>query len=344
MMFNEEMNNALKQMQKVELHCHLELAYRKSTLLEWAIEDGDFSKDLDQTHFEDKYLVLSPMTDLPSVLHKFLASRDRLKSLDRIERLAYEVCEDMYLVSNVRILELRYAPSFTLEAFPDLGAENILQAILRGCARAEANYPIASGVICLLQRIKPVKENEYWCDFAIDHKDVIQGVDLADDETSYPPELFSSIFMKAKAAGLGITIHAGEPATPEAPKNILTSIEMLGADRIGHGVQAIHDENVIEKLVESKTVLELCPTSNYLTQAVKTLDSHPLYDLYKMGVRTTINTDDPGVMNTDLMKEYNLAHNLLGMPLEDLVRTNQWAYEASFISEAKKSRVWSKTQ
>ena len=334
----------LKEMKKVELHCHLELAYRKSTLLEWAIEDGDFSADLDQTLFDDKYLVLSPMTDLPSVLHKFLASRDRLKSLERIERLTFEVCEDMYLTSNVRILELRYAPSFILEAYPELGAEHILSAIIRGCERSEALYPIATGIICLLQRIKPARENEYWCDFAIDHKDVIIGVDLADDEVKYPPELFSSIFMKAKSAGMGITIHAGEPNTPTAHTNILTSLEFLGADRIGHGVQAIKDPSVIEKLVESKTVLELCPTSNYLTQAVQSLKEHPLHKLYDLGVRTTINTDDPGVMNTTLMNEYQVAHNLLGMSQEKLIQTNEWAYEASFICEAKKRQVWSITQ
>lgn len=334
----------LKEIKKVELHCHLELAYRKSTLLEWAIEDGDFSADLDQTLFEDKYLVLSPMTDLPSVLHKFLASRDRLKSLERIERLAFEVCEDMYLISNVRILELRYAPSFILEAHPNLGAENILRAIQKGCERAEALYPIATGIICLLQRIKPASENEYWCDFAIDHKDVIMAVDLADDEVNYPPELFSSIFMKAKAAGLGITIHAGEPNTPTAPTNIITSLEFLGADRIGHGVQAIKSPDVIEKLVELKVPLELCLTSNYLTKAVDSLEAHPLHELYNLGVRTTINTDDPGVMDTTLIKEYEVAHNVLGMSREKLIQTNKWAYEASFICEEKKSKVWSKTQ
>ena len=90
----------------------MELAYRKSTLLEWAIEDGDFSADLDQTLFDDKYLVLSPMTDLPSVLHKFLASRDRLKSLERIERLTFEVCEDMYLTSKCSNSRIKVCAEF----------------------------------------------------------------------------------------------------------------------------------------------------------------------------------------------------------------------------------------
>jgi adenosine deaminase len=325
---------------KVELHCHLELAYRPSTMMQWAIEDGDIDANCTLEDFKARYMVLSPMLDLPSVLQKFLVTRDRLKSLERMERLAFEACEDMYLLANVRVLELRYAPSFTLEVYPEMGAGKLHEAIMKGCLRAEATYPMAVGVICLLQRIKSVKENMYWADFAIERKDEIIGLDLADDEVAYPPEIFAEIFQKGKAAGLGITIHAGEPAVPEAPQNILTSIELLGADRIGHGVQAIQDEAVIEKIVQSGVVLELCPTSNWLTQAVPNIESHPLKELMERGVRTTINSDDPGVMNIDLMDEYLIAHNTLGMTLDQLHKCNQWALDASFICKMKKMAVW----
>ena len=112
----EEINRRLFEIPKVELHCHLELAFRPSTLREWAIEDGlEVKSDED---FEREFLILEPMDDLPTVLNKFLQTRDRLSSLLRIERLAFEACEDMYQKSNVRLLELRYAPSFTLEVFP----------------------------------------------------------------------------------------------------------------------------------------------------------------------------------------------------------------------------------
>ena len=326
---------------KVELHCHLELAYRPSTMKSWAIEDGDLPEGCSDKEFKAKYMVLSPMNDLPTVLQKFLVTRDRIKSLERIERLAFEACEDMHLISNVRILELRYAPSFVLEVYPDLGASMMHEAIMRGCARAEHQYPIAVGLICLLQRIKSVSENEYWADFAIEHKGEILGLDLADDEVNFPPDVFAHIFQKAKSQDLGITVHAGEPSVPQAPENILTSLEKLGADRIGHGVQAIHNPKVIEILTDNQVPLELCPTSNVLTKAVASLEDHPLKKLMELGVRTTINSDDPGVMGISLMTEYEKAHNVLDMSLKQLEQCNQWAAEASFICKEKKEKIWS---
>lgn len=337
-MNKEEIDKVLFNIPKVELHCHLELAFRQSTMREWAIEDGlDVGSDAD---FAKKFLIVEPMDDLPTVLNKFLQTRDRLSSLERIERLAFEACEDMYLKSNVRILELRYAPSFTLEVFPELGADNLHESIVKGCKRAELTYPMAVGLICLLQRIKPLKENMYWADFAIERKGEFLAVDLADDEAGYPPEPFAPIFSKAKAAGLGITIHAGEPNLPQSPKNILTSIDLLHADRIGHGVQAIHDESVIRRLVDEKVTLELCPTSNWLTQAVPSLAEHPLKKLFDLGVCTTINSDDPGVMNIDLMDEYRIAYNTLGFSVEQLHQCNRWALEASYVSDDVKEKIW----
>lgn len=341
MMISRVNNRELFNIPKVELHCHLELAYRTSTMKSWAIEDGDLEKGCSDKEFKTKYMVLSPMNDLPAVLQKFLVTRDRIKSLERIERLTFEACEDMHLISNVRILELRYAPSFVLEEYPELGASKMHEAIMRGCSRAEAQYPMSVGLICLLQRIKTVSENEYWADFAIERKGEILGLDLADDEVNYPPDVFAHLFLKAKSQGLGITVHAGEPNVPQAPGNILTSIEKLGADRIGHGVQAIHDSKVIDVLRETGVPLELCPTSNVLTKAVDNLESHPLKKLMELGVRTTINSDDPGVMGITLMTEYEKSYNTLGLTVKQLEKCNLWAAEASFICKEKKEKVWS---
>ncbi len=340
MMISRLSDRELFNIPKVELHCHLELAYRATTMKSWAIEDGDLPEGCSDDEFKAKYMVLSPMNDLPSVLQKFLVTRDRIKSPERIEQLVFEACEDMFLISNVRILELRYAPSFILEVYPELGADKMHQAILKGCERAEAKYPIAVGLICLLQRIKTVKENEYWADFAIDYKGDILGIDLADDEVNYPPDVFAGIFQKAKSNGLGITVHAGEPNVPHAPNNIIKSIELLGADRIGHGVQAIHDSKVIEVLSESKVPLELCPTSNVLTKAVTSMEMHPIKKLMEFGVRTTINSDDPGVMGISLLNEYENVFNAIGMSIKQLEQCNRWAAEASFICREKLEKVW----
>ncbi len=328
----------LKHMPKVELHCHLELAFRKATLRGWALEKGmAVAREVD---FDREFLIKEPMDDLPSVLHKFLNTRDVIDTEAKVEQLTFEACEDMYLLSNVRILELRYAPSFLLDAHPAMDADRMLEAILRGMARAEAAYPMVVGLIGLLQRIKSVEDNAFWCDWILERKAHFVGMDLADDEVSYPASPFAPLFQKAKAQGLGITVHAGEPAVPGAAKNILVALDELGADRIGHGVQAIHDAEVVARLAKDGVPLELCPWSNVLTRAVPDLKSHPFKRLMDAGVRTTVNTDDHGVMDISLIQECEHLIQHLNLDMEDLRQCNQWAREASFISKQRIQQVW----
>ena len=329
-------SDALFTMPKVELHCHLELAFRRKTLQQWAIQRGmDVSNDAD---FDREFLVLEPMQDLPSVLHKFLNTRDVINTEDKVEQLTFEVCEDMHTVSNVRVLELRYAPSFLLDAHPSMDADRMLEAILRGF-NAQETYPMAVGLIGLLQRIKTVEDNTRWCDWILERKE--HFVDWIWRTTKWPTlPSHSPPCSKAKAQGLGITVHAGEPNVPGAPKNILVALDELGADRIGHGVQAIKDDRVVERLAREGVVLELCPTSNVLTQAVSSVGEHPIQSLMQRGVRTTINTDDPGVMGLTLMDECMALQTHLGMTLEDIHQCNEWAREASFLPTPTIQSVW----
>ena len=329
----------LKHMPKVELHCHLELAFRKATLRGWALEKGmAVAREED---FDREFLIKEPMDDLPTVLHKFLNTRDVIDTESKVEQLTFEACEDMFLLSNVRILELRYAPSFLLDVHPSMDADRMLEAILRGMARAEAAYPMVVGLIGLLQRIKSVEDNAFWCDWILERKAHFVGMDLADDEVSYPASPFAPLFQKAKAQGLGITVHAGEPHVPGAAKNILVALDELGADRIGHGVQAIHDAEVVARLAKDGVPLELCPWSNVLTRAVPDLKSHPFKQLMDAGVRTTVNTDDHGVMDITLIQECAHLTTHLGVALEELRQCQQWARQASFIAEDRIQAVWS---
>jgi adenosine deaminase len=139
---------------------------------------------------------------------------------------------------------------------------------------------------------------------------------------------------------LGITVHAGEPLIPGISKNILTAIDHMGADRIGHGLQAIEDPTLIEQLAQSGIPLELCPTSNWLTGATPSFQAHPFKRLHAAGVRVTINTDDPGIMCTNLLHEYHMLATHQGIPLSVFEQCNAWAFESSFIAADKKKAVW----
>jgi adenosine deaminase len=329
-------DEALRALPKVELHCHLELTARHALLKELLSAKG---RRIDDAQFRKKYLITEPVGDLPTLLNIFLGHRDLLDSPEVVERMTYECCEDMS-ANGVRLLELRYAPSFLCDAHPALSPDAMHRAILRGVERAERDFPIAVGLIALLQRIKTVEENRYWLDFAIEKKADFLAVDLADNELAYGPATFAPLFERAKGEGFAVTIHAGEAEGPQAAQNIRDSIEMLHADRIGHGVRILEDPEVLEFVRERGTVLELCPTSNWLSGVCPTRESHPFRKIMEAGIRTTVNTDDPGIMNISIMDEYRLLRDAMGFTAQEFKQINDWGREACFIPEDRKAAVW----
>ena len=329
-------DDALRALPKVELHCHLELTARPALLKELLVAKG---RSVSESEFQRDYLITEPVGDLPTLLNIFLGHRDLLDSAEVVERMTYECCEDMSR-NGVRLLELRYAPSFLCDAHDGLKPDAMHGAILKGIERAERDFPMAVGLICLLQRIKSVDENRYWLDFAIEKKADFLAMDLADNELAVGPAPFIPLFEKAKSEDFAVTIHAGEAEGPQAARNIRDSIELLHADRIGHGVRILEDPSVLEFVRERCTVLELCPTSNWLSGVCATKESHPFRTIMEAGIRTTLNTDDPGIMNIDLLDEYRLLRDGMGFTEAEFVQINQWARDASFIPEARKVAVW----
>lgn len=322
---------------KAELHRHLELCMRPETIWELAPQFG--IKLESQEDFQNRFMILEPMKDLGSVLNKFLDTQKLLATPEILERVAYEACVDAYKKENIRILELRYAPTFVKQGH-NMNFEEIHEAIVAGVNRAELECPIAVGLICIVQRILPVKDAESVIDFAISNKDSFVGVDLADNEEGFDSKPFAPLFMRAKKAGLGITIHSGEAPHAKSPKWVMDAIEVLGAQRIGHGVQIYRDQDVMKAVRERGVVLELCPTSNILTNAIANLKLHPLKQLFDFGIRTTINTDDPGIFNTNLNREYRVARTEIGLSQQDLEKCALYAAQTSFISLAKRQKVW----
>jgi len=287
----------------------------------------------------DFLLVTGQMKDLGAVLNKFLRAQKILHSEEVLTRLAYEACEDAYN-DGVRILELRYAPGFIADGHSQLTYEKIHRAFHRGVELAKKNFPMAVGLICIMQRIKPFAEAEAVCNFAIEHKDTFLALDLADNEEGFDPKPFEPLFAKARKAGLRITIHSGEANDPVAAQWVKDSIEILGAERIGHGIQIIKDKNILNFVREKSIPLEVCPISNWLTQAFKTYEEHPIKELIKAGIQVTINSDDPGIFATQLSDDYEVLHRVHGFNVEDFNKANDIAAHVSFIDNKEKQKHW----
>lgn len=330
-------DSPIQKIVKAELHRHLELCIRPETI--WDLAPAAGIKLNSQAEFQERFMILEPMKDLGTVLNKFLDTQKLLRTPEILERIAFEAAEDCYRNEGARIVEFRYAPTF-VGLGNGMSFDVIHQAIVRGMKRAEATYPIAVGLICIIQRILPVADAERVTDFVLANKDTFVGLDIADNEEGFDSKPFAPHFRRAAAAGLGITIHSGESPNPKAPSWVMDAIEVLGAQRIGHGVQIYRDPKVVKYVADHKIPLELCPTSNVLTNAIPDLKDHPLKNLMEAGVLTTINTDDPVIFNTNLNREYRVARETIGLSLEQLETCAQTAAETSFIPLAKRQKVW----
>jgi adenosine deaminase len=322
---------------KIEIHCHLEGAIRTQTIIDIARE-----YDLRLPSYEAKELdthvkVLDQMQDLHAVLEAFAIFQKSIASPKVVERIAWELFEDAAR-QNIRLFEVRFSPDWALRGH-NLDWDEALEGILRAKERAEHELDMAIGLIAITSRSLGPDSCVRTVDWAIRQKEHILGIDLADSERDFPLREFVPQVRKAKEAGLSVTIHTGEDTPAPFVKE---TIELAGPDRIGHGIHIIEDLSVVE-LVEGRGItLEVNPWSNYLTNSVRAIEEHPLKKLFDLGVKVTINSDDPEVLETNLNNEYRIAHEILGMSMEEIAACTRYAYEASFIPEDRKKRIWEK--
>lgn len=327
---------SIRNLPKVELHRHLDCSLRLSTMVELATEMRILPNP-SLRHIQEQLLILEPMQDLAAVVHKFLHAQKLLASEEILTRLAFEACEDAFN-DGVRVLELRYAPTFILDGHSSLSPVKILRAFQNGLQQATKRFPMCAGLICIFQRTLSAEKNAEILKFALDHADDFIAVDLADDEVNHPPEDFQGLFQQIQRHHIPITIHAGEVAQPQAADSVRKAIEYLGATRIGHGVQCIHDPKLMEYLKKNKIVLEVCPHSNYLTKAFPTYKDHPVRKLFDADVLVTINSDDPGIFATQLSDDYMICHQYHQFTADEFARMNSVAFHASFIPSVQKNK------
>ena len=214
-----------------------------------------------------------------------------------------------------------------------------LEGILHAKERAQQRFDMAIGLIAITSRSRGPDSCARTVDWAIRHRGDILGIDLADSDRDFPLQDFVPHVLRARNAGLKVTIHTGE----DTPASFVTeTIRLASPDRIGHGIHIIQDPAAIDLVKQRGLTLEVSPWSNYLTSAVRRIEEHPLRQLFDLGVRVTINCDDPEVLDTNLNNEYRIAHEVLGMSMDEIATCNRYAYEASFIPADEKDRVWIK--
>ena len=322
---------------KTEIHCHLEGAIRTQTLIDIAREYHLILPSYEVSELDRHVKIHDQLRDLHAVLEAFAIFQNSITSPAVFERIAWELFEDSAR-QNIKLSEVRFSPDWAFHGH-NLDWDACLDGLLRAKERAEGEFDMAIGIIVITSRGMGPESCVKTVDWAIGHKKHIQAVDLADGELLYPMSDFVMPMLKAREAGLKITIHSGEDTPASA---VMDTIQAFQPDRIGHGIHCIEDMSAVELIKEKGITLEVNPWSNYLTNSVPTIEAHPLKKLFDLGVRVTINSDDPEVLNTNVNNEYRIAHELLGMSLEDIKTCNRFAFEASFIEGSVKQGIWDK--
>ena len=319
---------------KIELHRHLEGSVRLRTLVDVA---KDYHIDLPTYSVEGLrqhvQVTAADANDAAHFMKKFSMLRKFFCSPDVIRRVAREAVADA-AADNVKYMELRFTPK-ALAKLMNYSFDEVTQWVCDGVSTAQEEFDIKVRLIVSLNRHESVEDGERSLRAAVQHmKDGVVGLDLCGHEAGYPAKPFYGIFREARQEGLGITIHAGEWA---GPGNIRDAVAQIGAQRIGHGVRVVEDHSLIQLALEQGTTFEVCLTSNIQSGVVYAPEHHPLVDMNYLGLRTTINTDDPAISNITLTDEFILGAERLGMGLVDLKRAVLRSAESSFLPAAEKT-------
>lgn len=313
---------------KIELHRHLEGSVRLTTLVDIAQEYGIEMPEYDiETLRPFVQMMPGEPRNSQHFLAKFYTLRQFFRSPDIIRRVAYEVVSDA-AADNIRYLELRFTPP-ALSNLMGCSYHDVIAWVCESGSQAAAQANIEVRFIVSVNRHESVDIASKVLDTTLAMRDYpIVAFDLAGSEATHPAEPFQPVFERAHEAGLGVTIHAGEWASAD---NIRSAVLDFRAHRIGHGVRAIDDPNVVDILLERDVVLEVCPTSNVHSGVIPDWPEHPLPLLYRQGVRTTLNTDDPLVSNITLTDEMACAVEKMSLAIEDLKRHLLTAAGAAFL-------------
>jgi adenosine deaminase len=318
------------EMPKVELHVHLEGSIRPPTLLALARRNGVSLPADDLEGLRDFYR----FTDFAHFIQVYFAISGCLKTVDDFSLIAYEFGADMARQS-IRYAEVTFTPH-TNVANTGLPFEEILAGLNDGRARARAGFGVEFRWVLDIVRDNPESRHQVakWAADAVDRG--VVGLGLGGTEQGYPPEWFADAFAVAREAGLHSVPHAGEVAGPES---VWGAIRALGAERIGHGVRSIEDQVLVDYLRGHQIPLEVCPTSNLCLGTYASYEAHPIRRLWEQGVYVTVNSDDPPMFSTDLVREYQMLVDHLGFTTGELEQLSLSALRASFLPAERKGAL-----
>ncbi len=308
---------------KAELHLHLEGSVDPATLLE-----------LKQRHGKHGMLAeveqLYQYQDFNGFLMAFKTVTEDLRSPEDYELITHRLMEKLKAES---VLHAEVYVSVGVCLWRKQNFDAIFEGLEQGRVRGERDFGVSLlWIFDAVRHFGPV-EAQHVAELAVRYQgSSVIGFGIGGDERRAAPELFRDVYTYGADHGLRLTAHAGETAGPESIWGALN----LRAERIGHGLTAWQDSELVGELATRQIPVEICLTSNLRTGCCRALAEHPVRNYFDQGIMITLNTDDPAMFGTSLAREYQLAQETFGFSDEHLRELARNSFEASFLPAEKK--------
>ncbi|NUP74441.1 MAG: adenosine deaminase [Sinomonas sp.] len=312
-----------------ELHVHIEGTLEPAMIFDRARANGVDLTDPDEASLAQRY----EFRDLQSFLDLYYENMRVLRTE-----------ADFYELTTAYLRRARRAGVGHVELFVDPQAHSVrgvpTATVLQGVHRALTNVGpelgVSGGIIVCVLRDQPVASADAMLDDVLGSGVPILGLGLDSAEVGYPPSLFARTFERAREAQLRVVAHAGEEGGPDY---VWEALDLLGAERIDHGIRSLEDPALVRRLVSEQIPLTVCPLSNVRLRAVPSIEEHPLPAMLDLGLKVTINSDDPAYFGGYLDSNVEALRRAFGFGTDEFETLARNSISASFISDADKRQL-----
>ncbi len=318
----------LRRMPKAELHMHIEGSLEPELMFAMAARNGVPLPYPSVQALRDAYV----FNNLQEFLDIYHAGTQVLKTEQDFEDMA---CAYLARAQADNVVHTEIFFDTQTHTGHGLSAQTVINGLHRACAQAPVRYGMtASLILCFLRHLS--EHEAFEClEQALPLRDKIVGIGLASSELGHPPEKFAKVFARARELGFRLVAHAGEEAPPAY---IWSALDVLKVERIDHGVQAIHDAALMQRLVHDRIPLTVCPLSNLKLRVFPTLAQHTLRTMLDAGIVATVNSDDPAYFGGYLNDNLTQTFAALGMTSQHAYQLACNSFDASFIDDSERRR------
>ncbi|MBK6569527.1 adenosine deaminase [Candidatus Aalborgicola defluviihabitans] len=318
----------LRAMPKAELHMHIEGSLEPELMFALAKRNNAPLRFADEQALRDAY-VFNNLQEFLDIYHA--------------GTLVLKTEQDFYDMAGAYLTRAQADNVLNTEIFFDtqthtghgLDAATVVNGLHRACTDAPAKFGMtASLILCFLRHLS--EDEAFEClEQVLPLRDKIVGIGLASSEVGHPPEKFAKVFARARELGFRLVAHAGEEAPPAY---IWSALDVLKVERIDHGVQAIHDATLMQRLVQDRVPLTMCPLSNLKLCVFPTLAEHTIRRMLDAGIMATVNSDDPAYFGGYINENFTQTFAALGMTSQHAYQLARNSFDASFIDASTRSR------